>query len=341
VSIENSLLQRFRLRKFHEMSLVWNRGCISVVRVVIAFTIQVEPGEDFMSDRAEPALETKEPQSQPPALVDFDQMRDYLSNHASSVGSSSAGRDFSSSLSFPPIGDVAKDSRAQRESGGSNEASKLLAQADSKPKLALAPGGELLVPPLEFAAAGAKAAAEAKDTNDKPGDKPLDVSKDGKIEISEKDFERIGPRAAKVLRDAGVEKITITKGKDGDTYEATLKKPLEIPQDPDVDGCRKLKIGTSFKADVKKNDDGSFTLNNIEGLKAESKILFKWQDATVNKIHLNQTPDGKSEITSTGSWKSFSRDNSRVKEGEVFKTAELLFGRMKDMTDAAIKSAGK
>lgn len=257
----------------------------------------------------------------------------------------SARGDSSSSISFPPIGDVAKDSRASRELGAiSDDVSKSRAPGESKPKLALAPGGELLVPPLEFAAAGARAAAEAKDktdTNDKTTDKPLDVSKDGKIEIGEKDFERIGPRAAKVLRDAGVEKITITKGKDGDTYEATLKKPLEIPQDPDVDGCRKLKIGTSFKADVKKGDDGSFTLSNIEGLKAESKILFKWQDANVNKIHLNQTPDGKSEITSTGSWKSFSRENSRVKEGEVFKTAELLFGRMKDMTDAAIKAAGK
>lgn len=304
-----------------------------------------------MSDRAEQTAEVKDTQTQAPSLVDFEQFRDFNSSRVAGTPN-----ELPSSLTFPPLGDTANGARF-----AANAREQLAQNSGDKNKLALA--GELVVPPLDLAAgarakasdgkaatAGSKdsgaavkdagVAKDAADVKDKT-DKPLPISPDGKIEITDKDFERIGPKAAKVLRDAGVEKITITHGPNGDTYEAKLKNPLEIKQDPDEDGCRKLKIGTSFKADVQKNSDGSFTLNNIEGLKAETKILFKWQDATVNKIQLKSTDDGKSEITSTGSWKSFSRDNTRVKDGEIFKTAELLFGRMKDMTDAALKAAGK
>ncbi len=158
---------------------------------------------------------------------------------------------------------------------------------------------------------------------------------DGKIEISEKDFDKIGPIAAKVLRDAGVTKLTLTPGKDSDTYEAELKKPLEIPQNEAVDGTRKLKIGTTFKAEVIKNADGSMTLDKIEGLTAESKILFKYRDASVHKIQMRQTPDGKSEITSTGSWNGFSKDNTREKPAEIFEKAKMLFERMEKLKSAA------
>lgn len=163
----------------------------------------------------------------------------------------------------------------------------------------------------------------------------LTISADGKIEIGEKDFDKIGPKAAQVLKDAGVTKLTITPGQGFDTYEADLKKELEIAQDPNVDGARKLKIGTHFKADVSKSPDGSYSLEHIEGLKAESKILLAWREAQVDKIQLTKLPDGRSEITSTGSWNGFSRDNTRIKPPEIFEKASMLFGRMETLKGSA------
>ncbi len=172
----------------------------------------------------------------------------------------------------------------------------------------------------------------------KPTDQsPLKAGPDGKIEITEKDFDRIGPKAAEVLKEAGVTKITITPGQGFDTYEAEFKKPLAIDQDEQIDGCRKLKIDTKLKADVVKNPDGSYMLDNIEGLKAEKKILFKYQDADVTKIQMRKTATGESEITSTGSWRGISRDNVRTKPADVYDKAELLFGRMADLKDKATK----
>lgn len=158
---------------------------------------------------------------------------------------------------------------------------------------------------------------------------------DGKLVITEKDFDLIGPKAAEVLKQAGVSKITVTPGKDSDTYEAEFKKPLEVPQDPDVDGCRKLKVADKFKADVVKNADGSFELRNIQGLTAESKVLFKWRDASVDKVILKKLPDGQSEITSTGSWNGFSKDQTRTKPGDIFDKASTLFERMIKIKEAS------
>lgn len=179
--------------------------------------------------------------------------------------------------------------------------------------------------------------APFKDTQHKATDKTPKIlaGPDGRIEITEKDFGKIGPKAADVLKQAGVSKLTITPGQGYDTYEAEFKKPLEIPQDPAEDGTRKLKIATRFKADVSKSPDGTLRMDNIEGLSAETKVLLKWRDATVNKIELRSTPDGKSEIKSTGSWNGFSRDNTRVKPGEIFEKANMLFDRMEQLKKTA------
>ncbi|MDP4390791.1 hypothetical protein, partial [Escherichia coli] len=75
-----------------------------------------------------------------------------------------------------------------------------------------------------------------------------------------------------------------------------LKKPLEIPQDPTVDGTRKLKLATHFKVDISKQPDGTLQMENIEGLSAETKVLFSWKEAQINRIQIKQTADGKSEI---------------------------------------------
>lgn len=156
----------------------------------------------------------------------------------------------------------------------------------------------------------------------------LSIGPDGKIELTEKDFDLIGPKAKDILKQAGVEKIKITPGKDADTYEMELKKPLEIPQDPDKDGCRTLKIADRVKADVVKNADGSFELRDIQGLSAEKKILFKWRDADVHKVILRKGADGQSEVSSTGSWNGISREETRSKPPEVFEKASVLFERM-------------
>lgn len=168
------------------------------------------------------------------------------------------------------------------------------------------------------------------DNVSKPADKPFSIAPgpDGRIEIGENDFDKIGPKAKQVLSDAGVTKLIITPGQGFDTYEAELKSPLQIAQDPSVDGTRKLTMDTHFKADVKKGSDGTLMLDNIQGLTAESKILFKFRDAQVEKIQLRPTADGKSEITSTGSWNGISGTKVRLQPGEVFEKANILFDRM-------------
>jgi hypothetical protein len=172
---------------------------------------------------------------------------------------------------------------------------------------------------------------------DPPADRPTAIvpGPDGRIEITEKDFDKIGPKARQVLLDAGVTRLTITPGQGYDTYEAYLKKPLEIAQDPNVDGTRKLRIDCHFRADVKKGADGTLMLDNIQGLTAESKILLRFREAKVEKIQLRATPDGKSEITSVGSWNGMSGTKTRVQPGEVFEKANILFERMQKLKEAS------
>src|SRR5262249_34324605 len=51
----------------------------------------------------------------------------------------------------------------------------------------------------------------------------------GPIELTDKDFDKIGPKAAQVLKDAGVKKLTITSNPDGTTHiAAELAKGLDI-----------------------------------------------------------------------------------------------------------------
>ena len=202
------------------------------------------------------------------------------------------------------------------------------------------PGGTpdktLPIPPLPQpgrSEPGVDAQKQPTDRSDK-----IKVGPDGKIELSEKDFDKIGPKAAQVLKDAGVTKLTISPGQGFDTYEAELKKALEIPQDPNIDGTRKIKIATHFKADVYRLPDGTLNLDKIEGLAAETKVLFSWKDAQVNRIQLKQTPDGKSEIKSTGSWNGISRENVREKDGEIFDKASFLFERMDKLKQNAEKT---
>ncbi len=150
----------------------------------------------------------------------------------------------------------------------------------------------------------------------------------GPVELTDKDFDKIGPKAAQVLKDAGVTKLTLTPGADGVNHvKAELKKGMEIDQDPAVDGCRKLKIGKEFSCDISKDKNGKFVLSNIEGLTAESQILGAFRDATVTKISMGRNAKGESEVTSTGTWKVFSRDQTRTRPAEVMDKAELLFDR--------------
>lgn len=149
------------------------------------------------------------------------------------------------------------------------------------------------------------------------------------------EFEKIGPKAAEFLKQNGVTEISITPGKDGapDKIEATLDKPLSITQDPEVDGCRKLKVGTHFSAEVSKKPDGTIVLDNIDGLKAETKVLLSWKDADVKRIELHKNEEGETEITSTGKLGAFSRTKTRVKPGEIMEKAGTLFERLEKLKE--------
>lgn len=157
----------------------------------------------------------------------------------------------------------------------------------------------------------------------------LQAGANGPVELTEKDFDKIGPKAAEVLREAGVTKLTLTPGADGVNHvKAEFSKPLEIAQDPAIDGCRKLKIANEFSCDISKDDKtGGFTLSNIKGLTAESEILGKFRDATVTNISMIKNDKGESEVTSTGKWRIFSADRTRTRPAEVMDKAELLYGR--------------
>lgn len=152
-----------------------------------------------------------------------------------------------------------------------------------------------------------------------------------RIELSEKEFNRIGPKAAEVLKGAGVEKIEIQSNGGVDSVSATLKKPLEIAQDPDVDGNRKLKVDSTFKADISVKDDGTIVFDNIKGLKAETHVLGRWRDATVTRIEMKKGEDGQTEIKSTGEVGIFSRTQSRTKPGEIMEKAKILLDKFNEM----------
>lgn len=160
-----------------------------------------------------------------------------------------------------------------------------------------------------------------------------------KTTIKANEFERIGPKAAEFLRQNGISEISITPGKDGapDKIEATLDKPLSIDQDPAVDGCRKLKVGKHFSAEVSRKPDGAIVFDNIEGLKAETKVLLSWKDASVTRIELRKNEDGDTEITSTGELGAFSRTKTRVKPAEIMEKAGTLFERLEKLKDTTPK----
>lgn len=153
----------------------------------------------------------------------------------------------------------------------------------------------------------------------------------GPIELKEEDFGKIGPKASEVMKGAGVSKVEIEPGDGYDSITATLKEPLEIAQDPDKDGSRKLKVDTTFKADMSVTKDGTIVLENIEGLKAEVKVLGRWRDADVTRVEIKKGADGQTEVTSTGEVGIFSRSQTRTKPAEVMEKAKILMERFNDL----------
>lgn len=153
----------------------------------------------------------------------------------------------------------------------------------------------------------------------------------GPIDLKEDDFGKIGPKAAEVMKGAGVSKIEIEPGDGFDTVTATLKEPLEIAQDPEKDGSRKLKVDTTFKADISVEKDGTIVLDNIEGLKAEVKALGRWRYANVSRVEIRKGEDGQTEVTSTGGIGVFSRSQTRIKPAEIMDKAKILIDRFNDL----------
>jgi hypothetical protein len=150
-----------------------------------------------------------------------------------------------------------------------------------------------------------------------------------KLTFNADNFDKIGPKAAEVLKAAGVSEISITRGPNGDHVDVKLDKALEIEQDPAKDGCNKLVVGKNLSADITKGKDGELSFDNIKGLKAETNLGV----ANVTNISLKRNEDGKTEITSTGRKGIFSRTRTREKEGEIMDKAEAIFDRLGDMFD--------
>ena len=153
----------------------------------------------------------------------------------------------------------------------------------------------------------------------------------GPIELKEADFGKIGPKAAEVMKGAGVEKIKIEPGEGFDTVTANLKEKLEIPQAPGKDGSRKLKVDTTFKADISVEPDGTIVLDNIEGLKAEVRALGRWRDANVSRVEIRKGEDGQTEVTSTGGIGVFSKTQTRTRPAEIMDKAMILIERFNDL----------
>ena len=171
---------------------------------------------------------------------------------------------------------------------------------------------------------------------------PAAEAKDSKIELSENDFGKIGPKAAEVMKAAGVDKFTVEPGEGFDTLSAHLKKPLEIPQDPAVDnGVRKLKVAEDFKADFSTKPDGTIVLDNIQGLTAEKKIFGSFREADVTRIEISKGPNGNAIIKSTGGIGPFKKTETREKPAEILDKAKLLIDRLQNLKNSNNTKDGK
>lgn len=148
------------------------------------------------------------------------------------------------------------------------------------------------------------------------------------VTLDANSFDKIGPKAKEILTNAGVESISIAPGKDGACkIEANLKEPLEIPRDPEKDGCNALIVGKKFSADFSQGANGELILENIKGLKADTNLGV----ANVVKIKMSRDAQGNTEIESVGRKGIFSRTRTKTESGEVMDKAESVLNKLDEL----------
>lgn len=118
-------------------------------------------------------------------------------------------------------------------------------------------------------------------------------------ELTPKDFEKLGPRAAEIMKEHGVTKLSLTPGKTReDVHHAKIefKDGAEIDLDDKVDGVDKLKIGKELSFNIQMTKDGEIIFTNIKGLEA---ILPAGMKVPITGLRIGFNADGKAEITAT------------------------------------------
>lgn len=151
------------------------------------------------------------------------------------------------------------------------------------------------------------------------------------IVITDKEFDELGPDNAKLLRDAGVVKMTIEVGTNNDRGTIELKKPLDITPNPPAENLRKIEIDRLMQANVRKDKAGSIYVEDIRGLSAVVNVLGAWQNVPITRVVLTPTADGKTMITVTGQVGFFPHTQSSIKPGDLYKQADALTDKLDEI----------
>lgn len=159
-------------------------------------------------------------------------------------------------------------------------------------------------------------------------DDKKDSKEEKEVTLKTGEYDKIGPLAKKVLEDNDVEEIKITpRPGQPDLLEATLKKSIEIKQDPKADGCNKLILDKNISAELEKGPNGEYILKNIKGLTAETDF----GTATVNRIELSREANGDTHIKSQSRFGILRPVRERTKPAEVLDKADQLFKKLDDL----------
>jgi hypothetical protein len=93
--------------------------------------------------------------------------------------------------------------------------------------------------------------------------------------------------------------------KDGNHFDLALKQPesiligQDVPYTAGAVRIESLDIAQNSKFDLKVNEDGSYTLSNIEGMKVRSSVAGQDVDVNIKELHIARNKDGELVITPT------------------------------------------
>lgn len=156
----------------------------------------------------------------------------------------------------------------------------------------------------------------------------LTESSDDLSVLFESDFQRLGPKAAEIMKENGVERVMIGRDADNTLLELKLKKAVEKPMDPAKDGCKKIVVEPDFNLGMRKQKNGAIVMNNIEGMKAIAEVFGKEVTLTVDNVRLSKTSDGRTKIESESYLGAFQIARVRFASGEIYDKANIMHERL-------------